>query len=58
MDPLQKKRIDSYHELMVWILMLLYPLEIGIYTNIFCNSMKIVSLIDKDGLSIAVLESF
>lgn len=43
MDPLQKKRIDSYHELMVWILMLLYPLEIGIYTNIFCYNMKIVS---------------
>lgn len=33
MDPLQKKRTDSYQELMVWIQMLLHPLEIGIYTN-------------------------
>lgn len=31
MDPLQKKRTDSYQELMVWIQMLLHPLEIGIY---------------------------
>lgn len=30
MDPLQKKRTDSYQELMVWIQMLLYPLEIGL----------------------------
>lgn len=33
MDSLQKKRTDSYQELMVWIQMLLHPLEIGIYAN-------------------------
>lgn len=30
MDPLQKKRTYSYQELMVWIQMLLHPLEIGL----------------------------
>lgn len=59
MDPLQKKRTDSYQELMVWIQMLLHPLEIGIYTNNYsATAWKLSQLIDKDGLSIAVLESF
>lgn len=30
MDPLQNKRTYSYQELMVWIQMLLHPLEIGL----------------------------
>lgn len=30
MDPLQKKRTDSYQELMVCIQMLLHPREIGL----------------------------